>query len=174
MLSGSSSIRVGIVKINIFILLAILPNISCSKKQLPDVQNLKLEGEWVCTDGVEPDIGAWDDYGLKGMIGHTAVIKNGVMKFAIVNLTDGMTQSFNFKIIYPGKILPIEQSGDFDPTQRGALDPKRFKFSDQVIEYKTNYPLTRYTFLVDRTGDKMILDWDGASFLYVPKMDLNK
>jgi hypothetical protein len=173
-LAGSSPTRGGIVKEITLILLIILVIVSCSRKKYIDVLNINLDGEWVCVDGDEPDIGAWDNNGIKGMIGKTAKIKNGVMKFDIVNLTDGLTRKFNFKIIYPGKVMSIEKCEDFDPTEKGSLDPKRFKFSDRVVEFKTDEPYNKYTFVVDGPGDKMILDWDGGCFLYVPKRNLKK
>jgi hypothetical protein len=134
-------------------------------------QNTKinLEGDWICVDGDAPGISAWDTESLKGMLGKLAKVKNGRIKFSIRNKGEDYVHKFDLKILFPGELKPTEKNQYFDTTNQGSIDPKRFKFTNQVIEFKTDSKYSPYTIVTDNVGEKMILAWEGGIFLYVPK-----
>lgn len=122
-----------------YILVFVLLSVGCARKNpvAPPNINSIHEGEWVCVDFDAPDISAWDDLSLEAMLGYEAIVKNGFINFEIFNKADNQLDKFSLKVLFPGKIVPIEESEFFDSTEKGTLDPKRFKFSDKVVEFTT-------------------------------------
>ena len=136
--------------------------------------NTNYDGNWICTDSDAPGISAWDTESLKGMLDNVATIKNGQIKFAINNKGEDYVQKFDLFMFFPGKVMQTLTNRYFDPTDKGTLDPKRFKFSDQVIEFKTDAKYVPYIIVFDNSRKKMILAWEGGYFLYVPNRTLKK